>query len=327
MRSVLILGGTRFIGKNLVKALEFRTDCEITLFNRNQSQSFHSDTARLIKGDRQTTDIKQIAERAWDLVIDLSCYFPADLQSVIEQLNPIPKHYLFVSTCSVYDNELHQDLLRSEDAPLLTCTSEEAVSEEASTYGRRKAACERLLINSGIPFTIFRPALVFGPHDYTDRFYYWLYQHQHIDSLLIPDHGARVFSLTYVQDLVNLLLTAMDRGPANRAFNAVSYPLGSIASILDELDLIDQTIPKRVNVEPGFLHQQKIAEWMDMPLWLDRDYFTYSNQAIKDYYQFEPISFSEAINQTQDYFKELEWPIPEFGMSEETRRAILRSLL
>ena len=102
MNKILILGGTQFIGRNLVAQLLQEREYEITLFNRQQTQPNLFSGVKKIKGDRETEDIRQIAREHWDYVIDLSCYYPAALSSVLEQLQISPKRYIFISTCSVY---------------------------------------------------------------------------------------------------------------------------------------------------------------------------------------------------------------------------------
>ena len=76
MKSVLILGGTLFIGRCLVEKLVAEEDLEITLFNRGKTNPDLFPETQKIIGDRETSDIDQILERDWDFIIDISCYNP-----------------------------------------------------------------------------------------------------------------------------------------------------------------------------------------------------------------------------------------------------------
>ena len=54
MKSVLILGGTNFIGRVLVEKLLQRNDYAITLFNRGKRNAGLFDSVPQIHGDRET---------------------------------------------------------------------------------------------------------------------------------------------------------------------------------------------------------------------------------------------------------------------------------
>ncbi|MGB1037811.1 MAG: NAD-dependent epimerase/dehydratase family protein [Bacteroidia bacterium] len=201
MDKVLILGGTNFIGRNLVEAL-LAIDCyDLTLFNRGVTNPELFPNIKKIIGNRNTSDLDLVLQNNWDYIIDLSCYFP-DALSYIGQINTTLKRYIFISTCSVYDNEENKSVLRNESSPILSCNESQRIDTSVTTYGNRKAECERIVQKSGLTFTIFRPALVYGRYDTSDRFYYWLYNIQKENSLLIPNGGVNLFSVTYVDDLV-----------------------------------------------------------------------------------------------------------------------------
>ena len=157
MKKVLILGGTQFIGRYLVEQLLKRSDIELTLFNRQQTnQHLFTDTKK-IKGDRNTINNQSFTEFNYDLIVDLSCYYPDQLKQTLKYVPRSLSNYIFISTCSVYDNEIDQSELRDETATLLSCNEEEAKDSTAQTYGKRKVACEKILMNSSINYSILRP--------------------------------------------------------------------------------------------------------------------------------------------------------------------------
>ena len=176
MKKVLVLGGTQFIGRNLVERLLAGGSYEVTLFNRQKTGSDLFPQLNKIKGDRETDDMAQIAGVEWDYVLDLSCYFPAELELTLQYLPKGLTRYIFVSTCSVYPTDPEHSGAVTEQEAILPCSAEERIDRSPSTYGNRKAECERVLENSAVPYAILRPGLVYGRYDHTDRFYYWLFQ-------------------------------------------------------------------------------------------------------------------------------------------------------
>lgn len=325
MEKILILGGTQFIGRNLVESLLSTQEYHLTLFNRGKTASHLFPNIDLIKGDRETNDIEEIGKIKWDYIIDTSCFYPASLTDVLNNLSHPPKKYIFISTCSVYDSEKDTSILRDEQAKTLECSNEQALDREVSTYGNRKAKCERILRDSGLNYTIFRPALVYGEYDYTDRFYYWLYQVKFKGKLLLPDNGERKFSITYIADLINAILKSLHQN-TKTTYNIISTPQVSIQKIVTTTKEILQKDTEEINASPEFLNQNNIGQWMDMPLWIDGDHFTFSNTKIKNELNFEPTSLKTGVRQAISYHEGKDWSEPQYGISE-TKRLELISLL
>jgi len=322
MKSVLILGGTQFIGRNLVERILGVGVYDITLFNRGRTgRELYPGVERII-GDRRTKDIERIVSMNWDVVVDLSCYFPEDLESVLRNMKCEPDKYVFISTCSVYDpNDTR--ILRNEESLIVECTHEEYADTTLATYGSRKAECERILARSGLDHVILRPALVYGPHDPTDRLYYWLYQVKYLDELLLPDNGERKFSVTYVHDLVNAILRSMERPTRSTVYNVITIPEVSIGDIVRVTStLLRRSITGR-NVSPSFLKEHGVRPWLDMPLWIDGDHFTYSNERIRYELDLVPTDMLESLRATLAYYDAREWQEPTYGMSTSRLRELL----
>lgn len=325
MKKVLILGGTSFIGRNLVEVLLKRRDLEITLFNRQKTGVDLFPEVNKIKGDRETKDIEQISTQKWDVIIDVSCFYPADLRSVLGYLKTKPTKYIFISTCSVFDTTENNQPYKQESFPTQLCSESEATDRTVNTYGNRKAECERIVMQSGLEYIIFRPALVYGQYDPTDRFYYWLYQVAKNDPILIPDNGERKFSVTYVQDLVKLISTAINTSKTG-VYNAISTVETSIDQIVSETEHILNKKAKRINARHSFLKQNNINQWVDMPLWIDNDNFTFLNNKTKADFNFEPIDFKTSVKKTIQYYEALNWPNPTYGIEESNRVSLIHEL-
>ena len=322
MKKILILGGTIFIGCNLVERLLQDNTYEITLFNRQQSKANLFPNTKKIKGDRETDDIKKISKTNWDYVIDVSCYYPDALANVLKYLNSNLKKYIFISTCSVYD-PYEELILRDEEATILTCNEDQKTDRTKNSYGNRKAECERILMVSGFNYLILRPSLVYGTYDPTDRFYYWLYQAKKHKTLLLPDKGKRLFSVTYVHDLIKALIIALNSNHTNQVYNITTSVQISIAQIVEKAGKLFQADFEVLNASPEFLKNEGLAQWADMPLWLDSDYFNYSNQKIIKDLGIQLTSFNDSLINTIDYYDKLDWPVPSFGMSETKRLELI----
>lgn len=325
MKRILILGGTNFIGRNLVEKLLESNEYEITLFNRQRTYSYLFPEINKIKGDRETNEIRQITGKNWNYVIDLSCYYPNSLERVLNSIGSLEK-YIFISTCSVYENENNYTILRNEQSKILTCSSEQKTDRNPETYGNRKAECEQILKKSGFPYVILRPALVYGKYDPTDRLYYWLYQIKMNNVLLLPENGERLFSTTYVSDLVSAIIQSLKSDVQSEIYNVITHPKTSIKQIID---LASQSIKNNNSIVNGsveFLKQNGINQWTDMPLWINGDHFTYTNKKLKEDLGIKITDFKISLLKTIEYYDNLNWQEPKYGMTESKRQGLVKKI-
>ena len=83
---LLILGGTRFVGRHLVTAAIARGH-EVTLFNRGRHSSDPPADIETILGDRNR-DLDKLQGRRWDAVVDTCGYLPRTVKASAEILSP-----------------------------------------------------------------------------------------------------------------------------------------------------------------------------------------------------------------------------------------------
>ncbi len=325
-KKILILGGTRFIGRTLVDRLLATSDFELTLFNRGKTQGHLFPELNKIKGDRETDDILKVAGENWDFVIDVSCYYPDALQRALKTLSGNTGKYILISSCSAYDMENQTAGLVDEDAPLYKCSSSQWGDRSDSSYGPRKAECDRILTASGLNHVILRPAMVYGPYDHTDRFYFWLHQIYKQDPILVPSPGERKFTLTYVEDVVDMVVHSLYHQTPSSIYNVTSNPEVTLRQIIDLTGSVTGRTPREVSAPPAFLKKEGIRQWLDIPLWINSDRYTYNNLRIKDELGMVPKPFLEGIRRSVEYYTELGWPEPKYGISEEVRQGLLEKL-
>src|SRR5882672_6609134 len=118
---LLILGGTRFVGRHLVTAALARNH-EITLFNRGKHPSAALTGVETIHGDRNS-DLAKLQGRRWDAVLDTSGYLPRTVRASAEILCHSVDRYVFISSLSAYADLSVVGI--GETAPLAALTSEQ----------------------------------------------------------------------------------------------------------------------------------------------------------------------------------------------------------
>ncbi|HYA09901.1 MAG TPA: hypothetical protein VEG24_09915 [Gaiellaceae bacterium] len=254
---LLVLGGTKFLGRAAVEAALARGD-EVTLFNRGETNPELFPELEKLRGDRDG-DLSALEGREWDAVIDPSGYVPRVVRASAELLQGSVGHYLFVSSGSVYAEPYVAGF--DESAPLQEL--EDPQSEEVMRdYGALKAACERVVAEVFLgAHASVRAGLIVGPHDPTGRFTYWPLRVAGGGEVLAPAPPERLVQLIDVRDLGAWLVEAC-ASRATGAFNATCEPV-SFAAMLAACGEADV-----VWAEEGFLLEQGVEPWSDLPLWL-----------------------------------------------------------
>ncbi|HET9866459.1 MAG TPA: NAD-dependent epimerase/dehydratase family protein, partial [Nitrospira sp.] len=227
---ILIIGGTRFLGRHLVEAALARSH-EVTLFNRGKSNPDLFPQLETILGDRET-DVEKLKGRIWDAVIDVAGYVPRVVRLSAEVLEPNVSRYVFISSVSVYDNFSKAGIDESDPVGKIEDESVEEITGE--TYGPLKALCEKAVQELYRERAlIVRPGLIVGPHDPTDRFTYWPVRVARGGDVLAPQKPEAPIQVVDVRDLADFIIKLIQEN-ASGIYNATGpdYEL-TIGELLD----------------------------------------------------------------------------------------------
>jgi 2'-hydroxyisoflavone reductase len=166
---ILVVGGTRFIGRHVVDQA-LAAGHRVTVFHRGRSGAdlFHDDDrVELRIGDRNE-DLSALAEGRWDATVDTCAYVPRQVQQLADTLGDRGGRYLLVSSVSAYASPVHAGF--TEDAPLAELDDPGTEEVTGETYGGLKVLCERAAVDRFGPSTVVvRPTYVVGPDDYPLR--------------------------------------------------------------------------------------------------------------------------------------------------------------
>jgi nucleoside-diphosphate-sugar epimerase len=318
---ILILGGTEFVGRLVVEALAEDETKEVYLFNRGKTNPDLFPQVQRILGDRETDDIKQIQSYKWDYVIDFSSYYPKSLQKTLDQINRDVKKYIYISTISVYSFEGYDSSFKiDEDFQKLECSATEAIDKTMKTYGKKKAACEEILKNtSWLNAVMLRPSVIYGKYDPTDRFYYWLRKLKTSKEIIIPNTGEDQLSLTYADDLVDIILNTISNDLPSGAYNCNTHEPLSFRSMLEIMKELLGSNSKLYGIDTDKLKEKEV--------WLPLSFISnlkFDNSSIKHSLQMEFTSFYDSVKAVIKYYEEKDWPACSIGVTEEKEKAIIK---
>lgn len=266
---LLIIGGTRFLGRALVdEALAAGHD--VTMFNRGQSNPRLYPDTESIHGDRDG-ELHLLDGRTWDAVIDTCGYTPRVVRASGEYLAGAVEHYTFISTMSVYAEPLPVSLDESGRVGTLPDESTEEITGES--YGPLKALCEQAVMEAMDGRALnARPGLIVGPYDLSDRFTYWPARVARGGEVLAPsgpDYGVQFID---VRDLAHWLLGATElrlTGPYNLTGPREPLPMGELLETCRDVAGSDARFTW---VDEAILTGNDVTPYMELPLWVPSEY-------------------------------------------------------
>src|SRR5262245_37877468 len=94
-KTLLILGGTGFIGPHLTREAQ-RRGWRVTHFNRGKTAAQGMQGVETLVGDRKG-QLEALRERKWDVVVDDTGYIPKYVKMSAELLAPNVGYCLFIS--------------------------------------------------------------------------------------------------------------------------------------------------------------------------------------------------------------------------------------
>jgi 2'-hydroxyisoflavone reductase len=260
-KRILLLGGTGFLGPALVEAARARGHA-VTLFNRGKTHPELFPDVEKLRGDRDGR-LDALRGRTWDAVIDTSGYVPRIVRMSAELLAPSVGRYLFVSSISVYREDVKAGA--DESAPVQELEDPKTEDVRAS-YGPLKAACERAA-EAALPgrVAVVRPGLIVGPGDPTDRFTYWPVRLDRGGDVLAPGDGSDPVQVIDVRDLAAWMVALAERGETG-TYNAVGPGERlTLRAMLEGARSALRSKASLVWVPWPFLAKEKVEPWGDLP--------------------------------------------------------------
>ena len=266
--NILIIGGTKFLGRHLVDAALARGH-NVTLFNRGKTNPGLFPQVETILGDREH-DIEKLAGRAWDAVIDVAGYYPRIVRLAATGLERSVGRYVFISSISVYPDGILNKIGIDENDPVGKIEDETIEEITGESYGPLKALCEKTArdIFGDERALIIRPGLIVGPNDPTDRFTYWPMRVARGGEVLAPEKPNVPVQIVDVRDLSEFIIKMIEE-KASGIYNATgpNYEL-SLGAMLEACKEVSGSDATFTWAAVDFLKQNNVAEWSDMPVWI-----------------------------------------------------------
>lgn len=264
-KTLLVLGGTGFLGPHVVEAALAR-GWEVTLFNRGKTNPQLFPDLEKLRGDRDGK-LEALEGRRFRAVIDTSGYVPRIVRLSAELLAPSVGQYMFVSSVSAYADFTKEGI--DESYPVATLEDPTVEQVDGETYGGLKAACEAVVSELySERATNVRPGLIVGPGDPTDRFTYWPARVDQGGEVLAPGTADDPIQVIDVRDLAAWMLGALEE-PHRGTYNLVGpETVLTMGALLDACQAHAAERSTLVWADKDFLEAQEVQPWGHMPVWV-----------------------------------------------------------
>ena len=324
-RRTLVIGGTLFIGRALVRRLLERGD-DVTILHRGKRNPF-GDDVREERADRNDGEavarvLRQGSfEVVFDNVYDWARGTTAEpVEAAARACGDSLERYVFLSSVAAYGEGLDLD----EEAPL-------AAPDHPDSYCRNKANIERMLfrlhVENGFPAATLRPPYVYGPENsfYREQFFWDRILAER--PVLVPGDGSRLMQFVYVDDLVEAALHAAERPRAvGRAYNVADE------KPVTQRELVSELARAAGRPEPELVFASRhtlldlggkpfkppyyFAQYFDMPP------ITEKIDRARDELDFRPTPFAEGLRAAYEWYVSEDRVQADFSFDDKALAAV-----
>lgn len=271
---ILVLGGTRFVGRHIAAAALERGH-DVTLLHRTPTELFPRAEHLLLDRDG---DLALLAGRTFDATVDVSAYRPAQVAHVLAALGEGAGRYLLISSTSVYAEPAGAGF--DATSPTVPAAAPDVHEITNDTYGPLKVACEeQARALRGDRATVVRPTYVVGPWDHTQRFTHWVRRVAEGGEVLAPGNPDDPLQLVDARDLGAFVVELVERDVPG-TFHAVGQePPYSFGDML--ADVVSAVAPSGTTltwVDQQWLLDQGESD-ATIPLWGGGDPWILANAA------------------------------------------------
>jgi 2'-hydroxyisoflavone reductase len=259
---VLVLGGTRHVGRAVVEAALERGD-DVTVVNRGTHPTRSGVHARVADRRAPGSLAAALGEDTWDAAIDTWAQEPAVVRDAARLLTGQVRHLTYVSSRSVYAWPI--PVGADEGAPTVDADPD---STDPDAYAGAKRGAEIAIAREFAgPALILRAGLILGPWEIVGRMPWWLNRIAAGGAVAAPGPPERPLQYVDARDLAAWALRCAHGGTTG-VFNTVS-PVGhaTIREVLAACVDATGSDAELVWCTPEQVEAAGLEGWTDLPIW------------------------------------------------------------
>jgi len=212
--NVLIFGGTRFMGRYVLRAL-LDVGIDVTIANRG-TRAENKGAHNVICDRSQPGALEQFKDSKFDAVIDFSAYASDWVEQAGNFFAGKISRYIFISTGAVYTSSqvfpITEDFPKGPPHPFAPYAAEKIRSESLLREFSSKGAFDT---------TALRLPFVMGPDNYEDRESFVFSRLLSKQPIFLANGGKSIHSFIYAEDVASAIvrILSLSRSKGSEEFN------------------------------------------------------------------------------------------------------------
>ena len=292
MKSILVMGGTTFVSSSFAKHL-IRKGYEVDILTRGRKSINYDGFREHIVCDRKSKEKMQevLKNREYEFIFDISGYIGEDVDILLKSINRTKlKKYIFCSSGAVYKSS---NMAISE-------SFEKGENPNWGNYGTDKKEAEDSIINSGLPYVIFRPTYIYGEHNNLYRETYFFDRIKNNKAIPIPYGNNTKTQFIHINDLVKIFESAMNNKNSCKIYNVTNPELVSWEELVKTCGAVMEKEPiiKNIDTNEIKLEMRSYFPFRDVTYILNID------ELIKDGLYLPNISLKEGLERAYKWYME-----------------------
>ena len=297
-KNILIIGGSYFIGKVSALILFKNKEFNLHLLNRGTHPLRVDGISELICDRHDLSGLQTaVPDLEYDAVVDFCALESSDVEILLDNIRGTVKQYIHISSCTVYQPSL--DYPKHEASPLLTEKPYGPAGEYAFNKRNLEAETAAVCSRLGIPFTIFRPAFVYGPYNYAPRESFFFKLILSGSTIPVPDSSLALFQFVYVKDIARFIEASFDNENCrNQIYNLSAPELISYGKLIEVLEEISE---RKIITQPYSIETID-AQNIPLPFPIDQ-HELFSGQKATDAFDIQYTKISQGMQESFDFYK------------------------
>jgi nucleoside-diphosphate-sugar epimerase len=297
-KNILIIGGSYFIGRIFVMGLSKKSDYALHLVNRGRNPLRIPGVTEHVCDRKDLKEMKKVIPPLdYYAVLDFCADFPQEINNLIENLSGTIEQYIYISTCAVYKPSL--DFPKFEDSPKPSGALPGPMGEYAYNKWLLELETQNVCQKRNIPYTILRPAFVYGPFNYAPRESFFFDLLLTNKTIPVPQDSLALFQFIYVKDIARILFACLGNERVfKNTYNLAAEELISYDKLIEVFEQVSGNSIRTKRLSIDTINRDNVP----LPFPMDQ-HEIYSGSLITDTLNFKYTSFLEGMKETFEFYK------------------------
>lgn len=306
MKSILIMGGTTFVSSSLAEHLVGQGYYVDILTRGKKSTNYDGFKEHLICDRKSKEEMQRVLNsKQYEFIFDISAYTKEDVEILLTSIDRSKlKKYIFCSSGAVYkpSNEIIKESFEKGENP------------NWGQYGLDKKEAEDFVINSSIPYIIFRPTYIYGENNNLYRETYFFDRIKSNKVIPMPYGNNTKTQFIHIDDLVRIFESAMHNEKSCKAYNVTNPDIVSWEELIMACGDVLGTMPiiKKIDTNQN-LETRTYFPFRDVTYMLDTE------ELVKDNLYVPTISLKDGLKKAYEWYtnKKINLGDPRMNKIEE----------